>query len=216
MLVSQLAPATRFPHVQDFLVQVLDMQFADVRTMLQLPRPDIGIKPGCNFAIVSTLCNLISGISTTIFMPSALLSTKIPTAYGSRRAFTNLVRDYYPSPPPGVNDFPEQLYQLCRNPLAHSVALMDNAARVVVFERILHNEHADSGWSDRELEDLKHPGTPFALGKRAITIDSNRWTLCCEPFYLEVIEMLRCLNTNISQMHAAENRFAGQVFNWRR
>jgi hypothetical protein len=66
MLASQLAPAIGYPHVQGFVVQVLDMQFADVRAMLQLPRPDIGIEPACNFAIMSSLCNLISGISTTI------------------------------------------------------------------------------------------------------------------------------------------------------
>ena len=73
MLVSQLALAIGYPHVQGFIVSLIDMQFADVRAMLQLPRPDIGITPACNFAIVSSLCNLISGISTTIYKPRSLL-----------------------------------------------------------------------------------------------------------------------------------------------
>src|SRR4051812_6582998 len=73
MLVSRLAPAYGHPHVQNFIVSLIDMQLSDVRAMLQLPRPDIGITPGCNFAILSSLCNLISGISTTIFKPPSLL-----------------------------------------------------------------------------------------------------------------------------------------------
>ena len=39
MLSSQLAPARGYPRVQEFVVQVLDMQFGDVRAMLQLPQP---------------------------------------------------------------------------------------------------------------------------------------------------------------------------------
>ncbi|MBV8229489.1 MAG: hypothetical protein JO329_05855 [Planctomycetaceae bacterium] len=60
MLVSQLVSAHAYHHVQRFIVELLDMQFSDVRAMLQLPRPDIGIAPACNFAITSSLCNLIS------------------------------------------------------------------------------------------------------------------------------------------------------------
>ena len=91
MLVSQLAPAHGYSHVQSFLVQLLDMQFSDVRAMLQLPRPDIGITPGCNFAIVSSLCNLISGISTTIYKPPGLLHEVRSPNCGSARAFRELV-----------------------------------------------------------------------------------------------------------------------------
>jgi hypothetical protein len=104
MLVSQLAPARGYPHVQYFLVQLLDMQFNDVRAMLQLPRPDMGITPGCNFAIVSSLCNLISGISTTLFKPSGLLHEARSPSCGSARAFRELVADFFPYTPPGAGD----------------------------------------------------------------------------------------------------------------
>ena len=40
MLVSQPAPAYGHPHVQSFIHSLIDMQFSDVRAMLQLPRPD--------------------------------------------------------------------------------------------------------------------------------------------------------------------------------
>src|SRR5688572_12840318 len=119
MLVSELTSAHGYPHVQRFIATVLDMQFNDVRAMLQLPRPDIGIEPGCNFAIASTLCNLLSGISITIYKPSAVLHDG-KSKYRSGDAFKALVRDFFPYSPPASNDFANELYQLCRNPLSHS------------------------------------------------------------------------------------------------
>lgn len=217
MLVSQLAPATGYPMVQAFLVNVLDMQFADVRAMIQLPRPDIGITPGCNFAIVSTLCNLVSGISTTIYKPPGTLNDNSSPNYGSARAFRDLVTDFFPYVPAGATDFPCELYQLCRNPMAHSAGLMDALSPVVFFTRILDPSHPDVGWTDRELEDLERPDTPqFNLPLAGIVIDSKRWTLHCDSFYLDVIEMLRRVCANSVQMKAAEGRFAQGVYNWRR
>jgi hypothetical protein len=215
MLVSQLAPAQGYPHVQHFLQQVLDMQFGDVRAMLQLPRPEIGITPGCNFAIVSSLCNLISGVSTTIYKPPELL-TQVRSNCGAGHAFRSIVRDFFPYTPPGANSFPEQLYQLCRNPMAHSVGLMDAPAPVVLFSRALDAAHPERGWSDRELEDLERPDTSFSFPYPGIVVDVQRWTLHCDSFYLDVIDMLRRLNVDPTQMRAAEARFAQGVHNWRR
>jgi hypothetical protein len=214
MLVSQLAPARGYPHVKGFLEQVIDMQFNDVRAMLQLPRPDIGIRPGCNFAIVSSLCNLISGVSTTIFKPSDLLH-KVRSKYRSGRAFRELVADFFPYTPPGANDFPRELYNLCRNPMVHSVGVRDAASPVVYFTRIHDPAHQDRGWSDQELEDLERPDRPFQLSAAGVVIDPQRWTLNCDSFYLDVIEMLRRLTSDAPQMQAAERRFKQGVFNWR-
>jgi hypothetical protein len=216
MRVSELAPATGFPLVQGFVAQVLDMQFADVRAMLQLPRPDIGITAGCNFAIVSSLCNLISGISTTIYMPAALLGTLRSTGYGDKKAFKGLVGDFFPYTPPGAGDFAEQLYQLCRNPMVHSAGLMDAPAPVVAFSRVYHAVHDGTGWTDQELEDLERPDRPNTIPNPGIMIDPQRWTLHCDSFYFDVIAMLRDLNINPAQMQAAESRFTQNVYNWRR
>jgi len=217
MLVSQLAPAIGYPHVQNFVVQVLDMQFADVRAMLQLPRPDVGITPACNFAIVSTLCSLISGISTTIYKPRSVLHEVRSPRFGSRRAFQELVSDHFPYTPRGAQDFPKQVYDLCRNPMAHSVGLMDAAAPVVFFTRIFDVSHDNIGWTDQELEDLERPDrAQFNLRDRGIVIEPTRWTLHCDSFYMDVIAMVRGLNADPAQMQAAENRFTQGVYNWRR
>lgn len=216
MLVSQLAPALGYPRVQGFVVQVIDMQFADVRAMLQLPRPDVGITPACNFAIVSSLCNLISGISTTIYKPSALLH-EVRSKYDPGSAFKGLVREFFPYTPTGAVDFPSELYKLCRNPMAHSVGLMNAPAPVVAFTRIFDRSHDSVGWSDHELENLERQDRPqFTLPYAGIVIDAGNWTLHCDSFYLDVIDMLGRLNTDDVQMRAAENRFVKGAYNWRR
>jgi hypothetical protein len=214
MLVSQLAPANGHPHVQGFLVAVIDMQFSDVRAMLQLPRPDAGITPGCNFAITSSLCNLLSGISTTIYKPAALLHED-RSRLGSGEAFQQLVVDFFPYMPAGVADFPAQLYRLCRNPLAHSVGLTGAAAPVVSFTRIFDASHPTVGWSDPELTDLELRGEGHGLHP-GIAVTGVQWTLHCDSFYLDVINLLRRVNADADQMRSAERRFNAGVYNWRR
>jgi hypothetical protein len=216
MLVSQLAPAVAYPRVQSFLTDVLDMQFADVRAMLQLPRPAVGITPACNFAIVSTLCNLISGISTTIFKPLKPLCEAPLWNPGSGHAFQEFVRIYFPYAPPSADYFPRQLYELCRNPMAHSAGLNDTSSFVVLFTRIFDPSHVGIGWSDQELEDIERPDRPFSMRHPGVVVDQNRWILHCDSFYVDVIEMLRRLNADAAQMKAAETRFNQGVYNWRR
>jgi hypothetical protein len=214
MLLSELARVPDYPHVHVFIAKVLEMQFNDVRAMLQLPRPDVGIEPGCNFAVTSTLCNLISGISTTIYKPAQLLG-ELRSRYRTGAAFCDLVRDFFPYVPSGATDFPKELYQLCRNPLSHSVALLDALSPVVSFTRIFDPSHDGVGWSDKELDDLEQPDTHFSL-PRGIVINGQNWTLHCDSFYLDVINLLRGLIANVGQMQAAEDRFSKGVFNWRR
>ena len=48
--------ATRAPKsIRDFVSKHIDMQFADVHTMLHLPLDSDGLGAGCNFACVSSL-----------------------------------------------------------------------------------------------------------------------------------------------------------------
>jgi hypothetical protein len=126
-----------------------------------------------------------------------------------------VVRDFFPYTPPGTNDFPGQLYEFCRNPLAHSVGLKNAAEPVVHFTRIFDPAHYNVGWSDQELEDLERPDRPFQLSLPGIVIDPGRWTLYCDSFYMDVIELLRRLAADAAQMQAAEGRFCQGVYNWR-
>jgi hypothetical protein len=215
MLVSQMIGEKIYPHINHFVETVLDMQFADVRAMLQLPRPDLGIFPACNFAIVSTLCNLISGISTTIYKPADLLS-QVKSDCASGRAFKELVRDFFPCRRQGTNDIPENLYDLCRNPLAHSAGIANAALPRVYYTRVFHGEHDKSGWNDKELDDLERDPDRFRLPYHSIEIRQQEWTIHCDCFYFDVIRMLREVIADPIQGKASEMRFGQGVYNWRK
>jgi hypothetical protein len=209
MDIGQQVKAIGYPHVQGFIVGPLHMQFSDVRAMLMLPRPEVGINTGCNFTITSELCSIISGVSTTIYKPTD------PKKKDSADAFKGLVQHFFPYTPLGTTDFPGELYGYARNPLTHSAGIMDAGSPKVVIERLLDQSHPATGWSDKELNDLE-AGTHHFPGKKGIVVADGKWTLYPEPFYLEVIEMLRRLVANKEQMQAAEDRFKQGKPNWRR
>jgi hypothetical protein len=217
MLVSKMVSATSYPHVQGFIADVLDMQFGDVRAMLQLPRPEVGIHPACNFAITSTLCNLISGISTTIFMPVALIGQfqGAKVKYQSGPAFKELLNGYFPYTPSGTADFAKELYGYCRNPLAHAVGVSDAVTPIVALTRVFDPSHPKVGWSDKELTDLELMDGRFAIPHPSIAVGGGRWTLHCDALYFDVIKVLKKLAADPIQMAAAEGRFTQGVFNWR-
>ena len=97
MRLSDIPELQNYPNVSDFVEKHLSMQFGDVRSMLRLPIPEQGIIDGagyggCNFAVATVLCNLVSGISVTAFRPSSLNNNRI----SSGRVFRQLLENFYP------------------------------------------------------------------------------------------------------------------------
>jgi hypothetical protein len=135
--------------------------------------------------------------------------------YESGKAFTDLVRDYFPYRPEGCSDFASDLYKFCRNPLAHSAGVLDAEKPIVWFKRSFDQSHPESGWTDRELNDLERPNSPFKHPHPGIISDGTNWTLHCDSFYLDVINILVRLTENAAEMNAAEQRFKSGVINWR-
>lgn len=101
MLLSDIPELRNYPHVFTFVRDHLSMQFGDVRAMLRLPLRKSGIEYGCNFAVTATLCNLVSGISVTMFKPSKFTRVdkgKKKWIY-SGTAFKQLLKNHYPWEP---------------------------------------------------------------------------------------------------------------------
>ena len=120
MQVSGLVDARRFPSVAQFLERQVEMQFADLRVLLQLPLGNF--KAGCNFAACAVLLNLLSGFSVCLFDASveALASQK-----GRGRRFKDLLVQTYPwnAEPWPSRECSKWLYEMARNPLAHSLGI---------------------------------------------------------------------------------------------
>lgn len=56
MLPSQFPEFKAYPAVHSFVTYHLAVQFDDVRGMMKLPLPEVGIRAGCNF---SGSCNIV-------------------------------------------------------------------------------------------------------------------------------------------------------------
>lgn len=120
MHVHDLVDAGTHPSVHEFLKTQVEMQFDDLRVMLQLPKGDWS--GGCNFAAANTLLNLISGFSVCLFEACTKALTE---RQGRGDRFKRFLETYYPWADEGIS--PEEgsnwLYNVARNPLAHSLGV---------------------------------------------------------------------------------------------
>jgi len=115
MLPSQIPEFKAYPAVNVFVRDHLAMQFDDVRGMMKLPLPGVGIRAGCNFAAAAILCNLISGISVVLYTP------RDPNARSGKK-FRELLKEFYPwELSEDMAEKTKVIYDIVRNPLAHSL-----------------------------------------------------------------------------------------------
>src|SRR5947209_4909558 len=115
MLLTEIPEFAVYPRVSLFVRDKLEMQVGDVRTMMLLS--------GCNFASVAMLCNIVSGVSVSLFKPkrSKKVRKKKKEQLGSGDHFHRLLWNFYPWEL-GERKFQKtkRVYSLVRNPLAHS------------------------------------------------------------------------------------------------
>jgi len=117
-----------YPLVYQLVVDHVRMQFEDVGAMLRLPMQAHGLTNGCNFASASVICNLLSGVSVTIFQPAV---TERPDRHGkmqpigSGEAFREFVKVFYPDPSSQRRaEVADVLYRYLRNPFAHALGVL--------------------------------------------------------------------------------------------
>lgn len=192
MLPSQFSEFKVYPHVNDFVVNHLDMQFNDVRGIMKLPRPKVGIVAGCNFAAAAALCNLISGISRVLYTPKA---PKI----GSGTRFKELLENFYPwDPRERKAENAKVIYDLVRNPLTHSLGVLSNSSLPICIRKGPLTEA-----QLRRIEDssVRPSWAPQAVTRASIGYDLSVWGL-----YWGVFHLLRRLAKDTKQMQAAEKR----------
>jgi hypothetical protein len=119
MLPSQYPEVGEHKHLKMLLEIQVDMQFADAKTMLQLPA-SAELDAGCNLALANLLFALISGASV-MFYRADLAYFKKYGAAGKR--FMAVLREHYPWQPDDALASAEAaklLYKFARNPLTHS------------------------------------------------------------------------------------------------
>ncbi len=200
---SEIPELARYRSVRRFVRKHLDMQFADVRTMLRLPLPELGLHGGCNFAAAATLCDLLSGISVVLFDPppryyqtkqqqeakqkgrdrgirfKALLDGYFLWEQGQRKAACISV-----------------LYDRVRNPLAHELALDRKGSRTKVA--ILKKPLSEEQIVEMESSTARPSWLPQPIERRG-----RRWRLSVPGLYWGTFQVLKRLTLDRFQMDAA-------------
>jgi hypothetical protein len=112
---------------RDFIRDQVEPYLRDAHAMLRLPVPTVpGLEAGCNFSVAQVLLSVVSGVSVTLYDPTALEADGV-----SGPRFKELLKKHYPWGEerhlPGAQldgDAAEQLWRLLRNPLAHTLGVI--------------------------------------------------------------------------------------------
>lgn len=129
-LPSAFPEAQSLAAVKRLLAEQVDMQFADMRALLRLPRDDVAPSVGCNITATAMVVNQISGFSVWFFhsryaqqLVNEETRRRIPL---SRRRFLGFVRAYYPRAigEPQLRTIATRLYEI-RNLLSHNLGVSD-------------------------------------------------------------------------------------------
>ena len=211
MLLSDIPELQNYPHVCTFVRCDLSMQFRDVRSMLRLPLPEQGITDSagygsCNFAVATVLCNMVSGISVTVFRPSSLSNNRI----GSGKVFRQLLENFYPwEQGDNGSEGAEALYSYFRNPLTHALGVQRGRSYQIQVRK------SPSPLQNNKIEEMEELPTRPSWLLPGISGSGTQWNLVAEGFYRDVFHMFWNLARNEQQMRMAEQRFSKGDIVWR-
>jgi hypothetical protein len=217
-MLQRLSDAFRpYPLVYCFVFNHVRMQFEDIGAMLRLPMQAHGLNNGCNFASASVICNLISGVSVTIFQPAVIQK---PDRHGnmqmigSGEAFKEFVKAFYPDPSPQRrSDVTDVLYKQLRNPFAHALGVLSRGAYQLEIKKVLSTK--GDGLMQGEVAAIEEsPQRPdgITLGVQGSV---NQWEIIVDFLYRDALDMMVGLAHDTTQMQEAERRFQAGTYVWR-
>jgi hypothetical protein len=207
--------------VYDFVSTHVRMQFEDIGAMLRLPMQKHGLNNGCNFASASIICNLISGVSVTVFQPKVFQRKnkrgEMPMI-GSGEAFKEYVKAFYPDPSPRRrSDVAGVLYKQLRNPFAHSLGVLTESAYHLNIEKPTSRNAVTPGDGLTQPEVANIEESPQRPGGPALGVQGSgtQWKIAVDLLYRDALDMMVGLAQDPCQMQNAEARFEAGTYVWR-
>jgi hypothetical protein len=207
--------------VYDFVLNHVRMQFEDIGAMLRLPMRAHGLNNGCNFAAASVVCNLISGVSVTIFQPAVIHK---PDKHGnmqmigSGEAFREFVKAFYPDPSvQRRSDVADVLYKQLRNPFAHALGVLSTGAYQLEITKVLSKNATTpgDGLAQAEVTAIEEsPDRPDTI-HLGVQGSGKRWKIVVDFLYRDALDMMVGLAHDSTQMLQAEARFQAGTYVWR-
>lgn len=220
MMPEDIPEFKNYPAVYAFVKDHLSMQFGDARSMMLIVVSDNGFAHGCNFAAASTLCNLISGLSVSLYKPPRVPKhrrrkngpNRVETGY----LFKRLLERFFPWEK-GENRKKKSkvIYDLVRNSINHALAADYPDHRIAIRKgRPCTMAVTREGWTQDELDDIvRSANRPQYLPLPLVGSDKD-WSLCVESLYWGVFQLLRRLAADVSQMQRAEKRLSKPEVVW--
>ncbi|MGH8525415.1 MAG: hypothetical protein ACREXY_14790 [Gammaproteobacteria bacterium] len=203
----------------DFVVNHVRMQFEDIGAMLRLPMQAHGLNNGCNFASASVICNLISGVSVTIFQPAVIEKPDgNMQMIGSGEAFKEFVKAFYPDPlPQRRSDVADVLYKQLRNPFAHALGVLKRGAYQLEIKKVLSTKAATPGDGLTQAEVAAIEDSPQRPGGITLGVQGsgNQWDIIVDFLYRDALDTMVGLAHDATQMQQAEARFQAGTYVWR-
>jgi hypothetical protein len=186
--------------VHAFVKNHLSMQFEEVRKLVQMR--------SFNFACADLMCDLLSGLSVTLFYPGNPNAT-------ATKAFKDLVEsDFFPwdaaETATGKKQKAAVLYTYVRNPLTHALGVDDKPGyKITIGKR-------PKPLTKRDLTEVEKAPTRPTKIKPVLTGSGTTWVLSVEGLYHAVFRLLWNLAQNTAQMDGAQNRFTAGNYAWRK
>jgi len=209
-----------YPLVYDFVFNHVRMQFEDIGAMLRLPMRAQGLNNGCNFASASVICNLISGVSVTIFQPTVIQK---PDKYGSIQmigsgeAFKEFVKAFYPDPSPKRRlDIADVLYKKLRNPFAHALGVLGKSAYQLEIKKApsMNAATPGDGLTQDEVTAIEESLQRPSWVRLGVNGSGSQWEIIVDFLYRDALDMMVGLAHDTTQMQQAEARFQTGTYVW--
>ncbi|MGD9737528.1 MAG: hypothetical protein AB7V58_18250 [Solirubrobacterales bacterium] len=205
------------PNLRRLLEIQVDMQFADIGTMLQLPNSDAGLDAGCNLALANVLFSMISGASVFFFNADlGYLERHNPNQSSAR--FKGVLRKHYPwrdNEAFGLGKRRDVIYQYGRNPIVHSFGVGKSARLFPGVPRAAATPvYIEKGPLDAGAADLVMAGAEPAPVALPLTLRRERDAAVLSVVGLAwgTAAMLRSLFRDAEQADRAET-LARQILN---
>jgi hypothetical protein len=200
--VSIVVDRSRFPKLFRFVEWRIDVQLAEVRELLRLPMPELGLESGQTFAAAASLVNLIAGASVWFYDAStAGLSDR-----ESGRRFRETLAAYWPWDDGEIVDKAEGirlLYECLRNPLAHGFGMsrLDDESSPIAF---LKDSLTAERVAELDLAEARPQGIGPTFRPAGAGAPARAYLVAVPALYWGVQRLLRAVLTDEHQLPAAE------------
>lgn len=203
MLPSEFPEIQMYPQLKQLLVRQVDMQFMDLRCLLELPRVDSD--GGCNFATAAVLLNIIAGSSVCFYNADP---AGITNRSDRGKRFRGILNAFYPwaGEPISKDVGVALLYESARNPLAHSLGI-DTPDGSTKPKQVFLKKWPLTTQKVTELEDsVDRPSwaETTIVHAKILTAGGEEVAISIPALYWGVHRMLHSIFSDLDQVQGAE------------